>query len=62
MNHSSSGVSNFFKGMGAGVVTAVAVTVVGKCVINNNKGVAKGSAKVMKAVGDFVDGVQTMIH
>ncbi len=61
MNYKSSA-SAFVKGLGAGMVAAAAVTVVGKVVMSNNKGIAKGSTKVMRAVGDFVDGVQTMIR
>lgn len=61
MNHNST-MSTFVKGVGAGMVAAAAVTVVSKVVMSNNKGIAKGSTKVMRAVGDFVDGVQTMIR
>lgn len=60
MSHHSS-VSTFLKGMSAGMVAAAAVTVVGKYMMCNNKSVAKGSTKMMKAVGDFVDGIQTMV-
>ena len=62
MNHNSSKMSAFVKGMGAGMIAAAAVTVAGKIALSNNKGIAKGSGKMMRAVGDFVDGVQTMIR
>ena len=53
---------SFAKGMGAGMVVAGAAVVVGKVMLNNNKNLAKGSSKAIKAVSDFVDGVQTIFH
>ena len=39
-----------------------AALVVGKVVMQDHKNITKGSAKLVKAVGDFVDGVQTMFR
>ena len=53
---------SFIKGMGAGMVAGAAAVVVGKIMLNDHKNITKGSTKLVKAVGEFVDGVQTMIH
>ncbi|MBP3706292.1 MAG: hypothetical protein J6J13_03455 [Clostridia bacterium] len=54
---------NFLKGLGAGMVAGATAVVVGKVMMNkNNHNVSKGSAKVVKAVGEIVDGVQTIFH
>ena len=58
MNNSGS----FIKGLGTGMVAGAAAVVVGKVVMQDHKNITKGSAKLVKAVGDFVDGVQTMFH
>lgn len=58
----SKSMMSFAKGMGAGMVVAGTAFVVGKVMMNNNKSVAKGSSKAIKAVSDFVDGVQTIFH
>ena len=50
----------FIKGLGAGMIAGATAITVGKMMINNNKNLSKGSAKVVKAVGDLVDGVQTV--
>ena len=55
-------VSSFAKGALAGMVAGVALLSVGKMAMNNNKNLSRGSTKAMKAVGDFVDGIQTMSH
>ena len=52
----------FMKGLGAGMVAGAAALAVGKVMLNDNKNITKGSAKLVKAMGDFVDGVQTMFH
>lgn len=52
----------FIKGIGAGMVAGAAAMVVGKMMLQDHKNVAKGSTKLVKAVGEFVDGVQTMFH
>ena len=54
--------STFFKGLGTGMVAGAAVVTVGKIVMKDHKNIAKGSSKLVKAVGEFVDGVQTMFR
>lgn len=53
---------SFIKGLGAGMVAGAAAVVVGKIVLGDHKNISKGSTKLVKAVGEFVDGVQTMFH
>ena len=53
---------SFIKGLGAGMLAGAAAVVVGKMVLAENKNVTKGSTKVIKAMGEIVDGVQTMFH
>ncbi len=53
---------SFMKGLGAGMVAGAAAVVVGKVMLQDHKNISKGSAKLVKAVGEFVDGVQTMFH
>ena len=51
---------SFVKGVGAGMVAGAAAVVVGKMIMQDKHNVSKGSAKVVKAVGEIVDGVQTI--
>lgn len=60
MNTNSS--MSFVKGLGAGVVAGAAAVAVGKVLLKDRKNISKGSTKMVKAVGEFVDGVQTMFH
>ena len=53
---------NFMKGLGTGMLAGAAVVAVGKIMMQDHKNVAKGSTKLVKAVGEFVDGVQTIFH
>ncbi len=53
-------ISGFVKGTLAGMIAGAAVVTVGKMMITDNRNISKGSGKAMKAVGDFIDGVQTM--
>ncbi len=53
---------SFMKGLGAGMVAGAAAVVVGKVMLKDHKNISKGSAKAVKAVGEFVEGVQTMFH
>lgn len=53
---------SFMKGLGAGMVAGAAAIVVGKAMLNDHKNIGKGSAKLVKAVGEFADGVQTMFR
>lgn len=54
------GSKNFIKGMGAGMLAGAAAVAVGKLMLQEHQNVAKGSTKLVKAVGEFVDGVQTI--
>jgi len=51
---------SFIKGVGAGMVAGAAAVVVGKVMMKDHKNLSKGSTKLVKAVGEFVDGVQTI--
>ncbi len=51
---------SFVKGMGAGMIAGATAVVVGKIVLSDKHNVSKGSSKVVRAVGDIVEGVQTM--
>lgn len=53
---------SFIKGLGAGMIAGAAALAVGKVLLQDHKNVTKGSTKMVKAVGEFVDGVQTMFH
>ena len=53
---------SFLKGLGAGMIAGAAALAVGKEMIQDHKNISKGSTKLVKAVGDFVDGVQTMFR
>ena len=54
--------STFIKGLGTGMLAGAAAVTIGKIVIKDHKNIAKGSTKLVKAVGEFVDGVQTMFR
>lgn len=51
---------SFVKGIGAGMVAGAAAVMVGKMVMTDKHNISKGSAKVVRAVGEIVDGVQTI--
>ena len=53
---------SFVKGLSAGMIAGATVFAVSKAIIKDRKSISKGSTKVVKAVGEFVDGVQTMFH
>ncbi len=53
---------SFIKGIGTGMIAGAAAVVVGKIMLKDQKNLSKGSAKLVKAVGEFVDGVQTMFN
>lgn len=55
-----SGSKNFIKGMGTGMVAGAAAVFVGKMIVKDKHNITKGSTKLIKAMGDIVDGVQTM--
>lgn len=52
----------FIKGIGAGMIAGAAAVTVGKMILKDNKNIEKGGAKLLKAAGDMVDGIQTMFH
>lgn len=51
---------SFIKGMGTGMVAGAAAVVVGKMIMQDKHNITKGSTKLIKAMGEIVDGVQTM--
>ena len=51
---------SFIKGMGAGMLAGAAAVVAGKMMMQDKHNVSKGSAMVVRAVGEIVDGVQTI--
>ena len=51
---------SFIKGVGTGMLAGAAAVVAGKMIMQDKHNVSKGSAKVVKAVGEIVDGVQTI--
>lgn len=53
--------NNFMKGMGAGIAAGAVIMTAGKMVMSNKKSISKGANKAVKAVGDFVEGVQTFM-
>ncbi len=52
---------SFAKGIAAGMAAGAIAATVGKAVMTNRHNISKGSAKAMRAVGDFINGVQTII-
>ena len=53
--------ASFLKGMGAGIAAGATVALVAKTVAGSGKhNVTKGSAKLVKAMGEVIDGIQTM--
>lgn len=54
------GSMNFIKGVGTGMVAGAAAVVVGKMLMQDKHNITKGSTKLIKAMGEIVDGVQTM--
>lgn len=50
----------FIKGLGTGMIAGAAALAVGKFMMQDKHDVAKGSTKMVKAVGDFVDGIHTI--
>ena len=54
------GSKNFIKGMGAGMVAGATVVVVSKMIFQDKHNITRGSSKLIRAMGDIVDGVQTM--
>ncbi|MBQ8303854.1 MAG: hypothetical protein IJX79_02755 [Clostridia bacterium] len=60
MNKQGSAMS-FVKGMGAGMAAGMMAYAAAKIMMSSgNHNLSKGSSKIVHAVGDLVDGVQTM--
>ena len=56
--------NSFLKGVGAGMVAGAAVITAGKMIMSNKnakRSLSKGTSKAFRAVGDFVEGVQTLM-
>lgn len=53
---------SFLKGIGAGMIAGAAAVTVGKVMLKDHKNITKGSTKLVKAVSEFVDGVQTIFN
>ncbi|MBQ4154978.1 MAG: hypothetical protein IJE01_07285 [Clostridia bacterium] len=56
--------SSFIKGIGTGMLAGAAMYTAGKMVMSNRqtkKTLSKGTSKAIRAVGDFVEGVQTLM-
>lgn len=56
--------NSFLKGMGAGVIAGAAMLTAGKMMMdskNTKRALTKGTSKAFRAVGDFVEGVQTLM-
>ncbi len=53
--------ASFAKGIAAGMAAGAIAATVGKAIMSNRKNVSKGSAKAMRAVGDFISGIGTMV-
>lgn len=52
---------SFVKGMGAGMAAGMMAYAAAKIMMSSgNHNLSKGSSKIVHAVGDLVDGVQTM--
>ncbi len=58
MNKSS---MNFVKGMSTGIAAGAVIATVGRMVMKKNPSIAKSTSKAVRAVGDFVDGIQSMM-
>lgn len=53
--------SSLLKGIGIGMIAGAAATVTAKTLLTEEKhNITKGSAKLVKAAGEIVDGIQTM--
>ncbi len=55
---------SFLKGVGAGMVAGAAVCVAGKMALSKKStkhAITKGTTKAFHAVGDFVEGIQSLM-
>lgn len=55
---------SFLKGIGAGMVAGAAIVAAGKMAMSGKRSkhsLSRGTSKAFRAVGDFVEGVQTLM-
>lgn len=52
---------SFVKGVGVGMAAGATAVTVCRAVMKKGHSISKGSSKVVHAVGEFVDGITTMI-
>ncbi len=57
----SKNVMSVAKGVAAGMAAGAIVATVGKAMYDNRKNLKKGSTKAIRAVGEFINGVQTIM-
>ncbi len=63
MNGKKGSAVSFAKGVGAGMAAGAVLATVGRLVLHkDDRNLSRGTGKAMRAVGDFVDGVQTMFR
>lgn len=53
--------SSFIKGMSTGIAAGAVIATVGRMVMKKNPTIAKSTSKAVRAVGDFVDGIQSIM-
>ncbi len=54
--------SCFIKGLGIGMAAGATAAIISKFVLTDTHKTTKGSAKMIKAVGEFADGIQTIFR
>lgn len=55
--------TSLLKGLGVGMIAGAAVTFTVKSLLGEEKhNITRGSAKIVKAMGDAVDGIQTIFR
>ncbi len=54
--------SGFIKGLGIGMAAGATAAIISKYMLTDNHKTSKGSAKMIKAVGEFADGIQTIFR
>lgn len=54
--------SDFVKGVGAGIITGIVATTVGKVMLSGNrKSITKTAGKTMRAVGNIAESINYML-
>ena len=54
--------SGFIKGLGIGMAAGATAAIISKYMLTDTHKATKGSAKMLKAVGEFADGIQTIFR